>query len=190
MKMRIIPLTLLLGSTAIHAGNQGLYVGGGIGLGSLKPPSSLYVDREAGFGGRAFLGYNFNQYFGLETDYAAIGSRKYTSSFFPNTTTKYSLDAISLVGKVYLPLADDSPLSIYGLVGGAQMRDKYSNNGWFSRAINNTAYVPTAGLGLNYDFSQRFSAGVELSGYGKKNDANSYNLPYSALGTLSLGYRF
>lgn len=192
IKNGLIPSVFLLGSVAVHAITPGLYLGAGAGISGFDTPSNYYSERDTGFGGRVFAGYNFNQYLGLETNYASLGKKKYANSYFPITSGEYTLNALSFVGKVYLPLSDDSPLNIYGLVGGAEMFGKYKyDHSWFGRNITESGFVPTAGLGVSYELSQRFTAGLEFSGFGqKKANSNHYGIPRSALGTISLGYRF
>lgn len=193
MKQGLVPALLLLGSGLAHSITPGVYLGGGAGLGGWQTPSNFNTDKNSHFAGRGFVGYNFNQFFGLEADYTALGKTKYYYNYVPLTSADYSLNAISIVGKLYLPLSDNSPLNVYGLLGAAQMRGtldrKFSS--WAVGSIKDTAFVPTAGLGASYDLSQRFTAGLEFSGFGsKKSELGGLGIPTSGIGTLSLSYRF
>lgn len=102
--------------TGLNVNNtQGFYVGvqGGIARADYGNdiknfvaafPSSSY--HQGGFGGRAFAGWHFNQYFDTELGYDYLPNNKYSASdVFGNTVDfKQKTYAFDLVAKASLPL--------------------------------------------------------------------------------------
>lgn len=186
-----LPAALLLGSGALHSASIGAYLGAGAGFTHLNTPNNQHADSNRIFAGRLFAGYNFINYFGLELDYYGLERTKYTSTLSSLYTGEYLLDAVSLVGKVYFPLEEQSPLNIYGLAGAAQLKGKYKLkvNGMPVHPLKDSALVPTGGVGATYDFSQQLTGGLEVSVFaGKKADQN-LGIPICTTATLSLAYR-
>ena len=74
------------------------------------------------FGGRAYLGYQFNEYLALETGFLRPRSTRYTQindGTVPNgNVSEYGID---ISGKVFLPMAAYIHLSPYLKVGGIYM---------------------------------------------------------------------
>jgi len=192
MQRSVLPLFLLAGAGLAQATIPGVYVGGGAGLSSLESHFGSFKNQDVRrFGGRIFLGYNFTDYLGLETNYTVFEKTKYLDINNPySNNSEYALSNLSLVGKVYLPLGD-APFNAYGLLGAARAYGKldrsYSSHYVVSNSYNE--FVPTAGLGLNYDISQRFTAGLELSGFGHRKAADNFGIPNTALATLNFSYR-
>jgi OOP family OmpA-OmpF porin len=118
-----------------NAATPGAYAGIGLGSSTLRTPDSYLFNidnaysgtnkhQRGGLGGRVFAGYNVNNYFGLEAGYASYASSQYKASADgANASLKYSLDAVSLVGKAYLPI-DDSGFNVYALGGLADVRNQ------------------------------------------------------------------
>ncbi len=207
----------MLGSFALinlaNAATPGGYAGIGLGVSTLRTPDSNYfaliapgeTSRErGGLGGRLFAGYNFNKYFGLEANY-----QTYTSSIYRGQTgnssssLRYSLNAVDVVAKGYLPL-DDSGFDVYALAGLAVVNDtvKYNNGGVpfasdITANFNNgsTTYHrlrPVYGLGASYTFNSKVTTSLEFSriqGNGNQKTSASA-IPSADLLTLNLAYNF
>lgn len=240
---RLVKISFAMGLAILtvdvaHAVTLGPYAGAGLGYSELSvpnasrnptltnaawnfyflsPPTST-TSSNGGIGGRAFAGYNLNDFFGLEITYATYANSK--SSFGGSTPLSNQFagtniqgeqtveeDALSLVGKAYLPVKQ-SGLNVYGLLGVAEVfsQNKYSANGMVtsppgdiveyapgvSETYRTRALRPTYGLGASYDFSQHLISSLEYShiqGNGNLN-LNPHAVPSADLVTLNLAYRF
>lgn len=192
IKLGLIPVVLFMNSGLINAATPGAYFGLGIGASSLEPQFGLYKDKESGFGGRVFAGYNFNRYLGLETNYSTLGKTRYFDINYPQFAGDYTLSALSLVGKAYLPFSDENPFNLYAQVGAAQVYGKYDVVYHSVSLVRSSdhGFVPTAGIGATYDINQRLTLGLEFSGFGEIESSYRLGVPSSALATLSLAYKF
>ena len=192
IKLGLVSLVLYTNPQLIIAATPGTYFGGGAGIGQLASEVGLNKTEENVLGGRVFFGYNFNNYFGLETNYSALGKTRYYDFYYPLLTGDYSLNVVSLVGKLYLPLSKESPANLYALVGGAQLWGTF-DVAYHSMSLANfstSATVPTAGIGASYDLNQHLTTNLELSVFGEKKSLVDLGIPQSMLATLSLAYKF
>lgn len=135
----------------VHGATPGVYFGAGIGAAGLGDIEGFSQSGESQLGGRAFVGYNFNEYVGAEASYNVLGSSRYAYSNNPYFQMDYSLNAIGFTAKGYLPLAENS-WNLYGLLGVAQPQGNWKllENAQFTvleHAPN--ALVATAGVGIN-----------------------------------------
>ncbi len=175
---------LLVG--AANAATPGAYVGIGAGASILRTsaidtgnePGVSSSESRGGLGGRVFAGYNFNKYFGLETALATYAKSTNKVSFSilgvnETETEKYTLNALSLVGKAYLPLADTG-LSLYALGGAAEVQSTIDGKltGVISDSASKTtrSLRPTYGIGASYDMTDHLTSSVELSRIQGKGD--------------------
>ena len=187
-----VALLVITGGLA-NAASPGAYVGGGAGLSGLEPVSDAQMVHDNGFGGRAFAGYNFNRYFGVEGAYSSFFKTSYLLNDYQNLAIDYKLNALSIVAKGYLPLSDANTTNLYGLVGVAQsyadINAKYYTVSLFSDSDN--AIVPVVGLGASHDINQHFTTALELSFFGdKKADIHHFGIQRAALVTANLAYKF
>ncbi|EKD72186.1 MAG: OmpA-like protein transmembrane protein [uncultured bacterium] len=198
----IISSIALVGLT--HAVTPGAYVGAGLGASKLQTPSLSVTSATStstsrgGLGGRLFAGYNVNKYFGVEGGYATYAPSTYKGTTATSTgKLKYSLDAINLVGKGYLPLADTG-FNAYVLGGVAAVRSKVRLSGTdvFDGVANvsktNHALRPTYGAGVSYDFAQHVSTNLELSHIQGKGNVRTSNsaIPSANMVSFNVGYNF
>ena len=109
-------LTMLVGTAANAAPQEGFYVGAGIGQASTEDDASGFDQEETGF--KVFGGYTFNRYVGAEAAYFDGGEM---SQNFDNVAVGLTLDAqftglnFSLLGR--LPLNDS--FTVFGKAGFA-----------------------------------------------------------------------
>lgn len=192
IKLGLVSLVLSCNSQFINAATPGAYLGGGVGLGRLAPESGLNKTKDSVLGGRVFFGYNFNDYIGIEANYSALGKTHYYDYNYPLVTGDYSLKAMSLVGKVYLPFAKDSPANLYFLLGAAQLWGNFdvAYRSFSLANFSTDAIVPTAGVGFSYDINQHLAASVDLSAFGEKESEDHLGIPQSMLATFNLAYKF
>lgn len=192
LKLSVLSFVLLTNSPLIHAASPGLYLGGGVGYGNLGSEPGLSKIENNIFAGRIFIGYNFNQFIGIETNYIPLATTKYYIPDYPWMRGDYSLTAASVVGKIYGSFSQESPFNLYALIGGAYLSGlldvKYNSTILYS--YRESGLVPTAGLGASLDLNQNFTMGIELSVLGKKESSNyRASIPHSSMGTLSISYR-
>lgn len=199
-----------------NAAQLGPYAGIGLGYSQLNTPSINNSDMgtfatstsndRGGVGGRVFGGYNFNQYFGLEAAYATYASSKDKLSInIPGLMTgsgsiKWTESALSLVGKVYLPI-QNSQFNLYALGGAAEVFSSVKGSaniqsiyGSFSSSdtTKTRALRPTYGLGASYDINQQLATQLEVSRIqGRGNlKTDDHAIANADLVTLNLAYKF
>jgi opacity protein-like surface antigen len=174
---------------------------------------------SGGIGGRVFGGYNFNKYFGLEAAYTQYAGSK-SQEGENNTGTgplgasivsskqaaqKVSENALSLVGKAYLPI-EETGLNLYALGGVAETfsKNKYyatsnvTQNGVLvspapiSQSYSTRALRPTYGMGVSYDINSKVTTNLEYSRIQGRGNINTNDLavPSANLVSLNLSYNF
>ncbi|HSW69354.1 MAG TPA: outer membrane beta-barrel protein [Gammaproteobacteria bacterium] len=190
---------------AANAATPGVYVGAGAGGSILRTPDvttsnpiASTSEKRGGLGGRIFAGYNFNKYFGLEAAFAAFASSSAKASALGmSASEKYSQNALSLVGKGYLPLGE-SGFNAYALGGVSEVygEDRYKRSYRGTQLANNSqttrALRPTYGVGVSYDVADHMTTSLEVSRIqGKGNmKTDSHAIPNADMATLNLGYNF
>lgn len=211
--LSIIMLMMFTGT--VFAAKSGVYVGLGLGASHMDTPDDYLIGSEFSdiYGllkqtkpsalsfpaGKAFIGYNFNEYFGLEANYMHFAQAKYTSTFgtTANAEYTYDLNSFNLVGKGYLPISDTG-INLYGLAGAGYVISKQAAEG---RAPNYTVsgsntegqIRPLAGAGISYDFGDSgVSSSLEYNhmfGQGDvKSDASA--IPSADMVSFNLAYNF
>src|SRR5579862_3579382 len=202
--------------SAANAATTGFYAG--VGLGGSNIDASLKNDNSipafplkvkttsGGLGGKLFGGYNFNQYFGIEGNVAAYAPTKNTVSTLGTNvgSLKYSMQAVSLVGKAYLPI--QQAFNLYALAGVAEVYSTVKTTSNSVEIISNDGSVmsgagmstttkthklrPTVGLGATYDVTSHVTTGLEFSHIqGSGNINNSIRaIPSANMLTLTGAY--
>lgn len=180
-------------SEPVHAASIGPYFGVGAGYSALQPASDAYMEDEGGLGGRVFAGYNFNQYFGLESNYARFFKTRYVLNDYQNVAIDYKLAALSVVAKGYLPFPENGPFNLYASIGAAQAYADIDANVHSTTFFIESAsgVVPVLGFGASYDLNKRFMTVLDCALYGKKKaDDNHFGIRSGALATVGLAYKF
>lgn len=197
MKLRyglFFSLVCVFCAGSLYAAKPGPYVGGGAGYSSLNDFSDATKKNNGGTGGNIFVGYNFNPFLGIEASYRIYADTSYTLDNYPAVTFDYTMRAMTLVGKAYVPLDDTSPFNLYALLGFANVYGKgniQSPQYYENVSSSNRAILATAGFGLSYDITAQVNAGFEYSfTQGNNGDDNSIGIPQSSLATINLSYHF
>lgn len=198
--------------TLANAATQGAYVGVGLGASKINADStSMFKNntttigtattQSSGVGGKLFGGYNFNPYFGVEANYAAYaGTTNKANVASNNASAKYTMSAISLVGKAYLPIQQ---FNLYALGGVAEVYSKvdYKNSNTKAITLSNNLKQgssttrqlrPVYGVGASYDVTPHVNTGLEFShiqGSGNTN-TSAKAIPSANLLTLTAAYNF
>lgn len=172
------------------AATPGAYVGGGLGLGVIKS-SNLSTDQMKNVvSGKVAAGFNFNKNFGLEADYAMYSKASWDSN---PLSLDLNLNAFTLLGKGYIPLAKDSPWDVYGLLGVAYMMENV-NAKYYSTSIasdSRNAFVLAGGGGISRQLNKHFRASLEsVVTDDKKGNIAHLDIPQTVLTTVNLHYTF
>lgn len=135
---------------------------------------------DSGFAGRVFLGYDFNQFIGLETGYIYLP--KSTADGFDGSITNYAFDFLA---KLAVPVT--SGLSLYAKAGLGYLRSNLSTdfNDGGDRSTVNAAFGVGAGyevipnLALNLSWMRYTGNGsLNSSDYQPSPDALLFGLSY------------
>jgi len=157
-KIVFLGALLFVGNVAATEQDDPWYIGARIGVthysdfennqatGDLKDDDSL--------GGGAFLGYNINDWFALETAYTHLGKAEVTD------TAEISSQALELVGKFTWELTDS--FDLFAKAGGALHYTKGEDD---LSGRSDTGFNATVGLGLERHFTDNLSARLEYQLY-------------------------
>jgi len=187
-----VVFALMALGTAVHAAKPGAYIGGGIGYSKLENFNDATAG-SGGVGGKAFVGYNFNKFFGLEAGYMQFANTKYTYKPMPvvNFTTK--LGAATLLGKAYLPFQNNT-VNLFASLGVAEyFSDVSVGSAYSSVKVSRTQFGQSlvAGLGASYQVSTQVNTSLEYTYMqGHSASGSNYGIPNSNLVTLNLAYGF
>lgn len=226
-----ILITSLITNNIARAENIGTYLGVGIGYHTkfsnlnfqtlsdgyyslvLKNMNEINKDKNQNIA--AYIGYKFNEYFGLETRYTGFQDTNYHGNFklqnlISISDFRYVLNLLNLNIKGYIPLANPK-INLYGLLGmgygftyisgdiettltavqhltinGQPYEYEYeAGRITTSLSYKHTIFTPTVGIGMNYNFTNRFSAGVEYALISKKFAVSSSIFPNINLFSLN-----
>lgn len=200
--------------TLANAATPGAYAGIGLGGSKINADStSLFKNntdttgtassQNGGLGGKLFGGYNVNQYFGLEANYAAYARTTNKANVAGNSASaQYTMRTASLVGKAYLPIQE---FNLYALGGAAEVYStvNYNNKSHGAITLNNNLALkngstttrqlrPVYGVGASYDVTSHVNTGLEFShiqGSGNTN-TSAKAIPSANLLTLTAAYNF
>lgn len=213
MKKRILPILAIASFfTLIHSASAtvcGPYLGVGAGYSILGTPSkNLFTPTNSGYerggvGGRAFLGYNFAQYFGIEGGYARYARSKYTGSIGGlDSSIRYYGRSADIVGKFYVPLGTDR-VNLYVLAGAVSFWEqiKYANAGVptvsnfappATGTTNQRRTRPIYGGGLSFNIVRHFTMAAEYTYIQQLGHFNTTPLavPNAQLATLNMIVNF
>jgi opacity protein-like surface antigen len=124
---------------------------------------------NTGVGGGAYLGYNLNDYFGLEAGYTHYAPTLYTipsgatlAVGNPSGHPSISANGVHFVGKGMWPIGTTG-LGLFGKAGVAIIRSTKSGTFTTGSGGGTTNYFrPTAGVGVSYNLTQNWEADVSV----------------------------
>ena len=198
-KLLVTAALALAGLIAVPlASAQGFYIGAGAGSTSFDSDitsgliTSGTVDKSSS-GYKLFVGYEFNQYFGLEGAYVDLGKATYSGSYYgvPVTGGKVEVWGLNLSAVGTYPL--NSTFAVFGKVGlfawEAKSKDTTGGIG-FSDNLNGADFSLGAGLGVR--FTKNLSARIEWErfGLGGSNYYYSYDLGNVDMLSVGIVYKF
>jgi len=184
---------LLLGSShTIYASTSGGYAGIGLGVSNMGNFKDANAIDQGGFAGRVLAGYRINDFLSVEASYAKLNNQRYGLNENPWITANYKLSALSVVGKLYLPINESAKVNIG--FGAAEMFAKldatsvYNPTNHYVDSIN--PLVATINFGAEVAITEHWKTTLDLIAYGNKRGEESHmSLPESGLLMLGLIYQ-
>lgn len=123
---------------------------------------------DSGFAARAFIGYDFNQYFALENGYVYLP--KATVDNFDASISNYAID---LLGKISVPVT--SGLRVYAKAGLGYLHSSENSNFFNENTVSH--FGPAFGVGAGYEIVPNLALNLSwmrYSGNGDLNDNGNY----------------
>lgn len=146
---------------------------------------------DTGIGGRGFIGYSFNPYFSLEGGYSLYPDIEYFYNEAAPATICEKIDAdtyaIDVIGRAIFPLEKINRAfvgwNIYGKLGVAYINVTYdqTDSSVLTSTITQSASAirPTYGIGIQYDFTNKFSVDFSWTGIYGKNFVTEKNASFN-----------
>jgi OOP family OmpA-OmpF porin len=140
--------------------DTGLYLGAAVGRTEFRNACEGVAGScdEKDFGGRGFVGWQFNRYIGVEFGYADLGKTETTT--VPGAGISLDARAIDLVAVGTYPI--NEMFGVYGKLGAA--RTRLSLNGPAASAHDTSSNL-TYGLGARVNFTRNIAARAEWPRY-------------------------
>lgn len=183
---------------------SGFYGGGGLGVSRLDLKDRSLFDhtswntvqqsmQRGGLGWKLFVGYNLNEFLGVEIGYTAYANSKFSGTASTHhrqlvASRKNTMNALNLVAKIHLPIGETG-FNVYALGGGAQTNGRViSLVDGSSITAEQKRFRPMYGAGVGYIFTEQFSANLELSRIQGDAHPSVVSFPNADALTLSLAY--
>ncbi|MBX9586804.1 MAG: outer membrane beta-barrel protein [Gammaproteobacteria bacterium] len=155
-------------ATACNTGCPGVYVGAQAGWGEVKYRNhheGRHHHDNGGFGGRVYLGYQFNPYVGLETGVA--GFFKDSDHHHDRNGSHNNVGQWDLLARVGTPFGDSGFRG--DLKGGAAYL--FSSHDHHNHGHDHDNIIPAAGASLAYSFCHNVMVDVSyLHGFGTSHE--------------------
>jgi OOP family OmpA-OmpF porin len=157
--------------------DTGLYLGGAVGGTKYRNacegvPAGVSCD-EKDIGGRAFVGWQFNKWVGVEGGFAYLGKTEITG---PGGTATVRARGLDVVGVVTVPL--NEMFGVYGKAGLARMRASGTAPGI---TVTDTDTSLTYGLGARVNFARNFTGRLEWQRF---HDISDIKVDFLSIGVL------
>jgi OOP family OmpA-OmpF porin len=143
-----------------QAAEKGFYFGGSVGQTTVSINDVNFDKSDTGW--KAFVGYNFLPYFGVEAGYVDFGSPSDNGFGGQNIQVELSGEELFLVGD--LPIG---PVDLFVKAGGIQAKAQI-HAGFFGSEDDNDQYAAW-GAGVAYNFAKKFAVRAEYEGYHASN---------------------
>jgi len=149
-------------------------------------PGAVVTTNDERYTGKAYIGYRFNKYLGIEGGFASVADIANTASGPGGTfTSKSQLGGGNLAAVLWLPVTQQ--LSLYGKFGGAVIRSTYTPS--VGAKVQSTDIQTFFGGGLQYEFSDRFFGRADYERYSQYGNYATGNIS-ADIYSLGLGYKF
>lgn len=180
-----------LGLCSSAYASNGFYVGGQAGYGNAGyDTTGTSSTDEGGFAGRAYAGFQFNRYFGLESGY----------TWFSDNTYKFLGDTLKVTTKTDqwdILAKAGMPFGCTGFRGDIKAGAAYvmtdADTDFLGSEVasdSDNKWEPAAGASISYNFNKNFAADISyLHAFGSSDD-NNFNKPDTDLATLGVSYLF
>ncbi|KLV10291.1 MULTISPECIES: outer membrane beta-barrel protein [Photobacterium] len=160
--LKLLPLAILISGTVSAATDNPWYVGARVGGTTFDNQDGVLSGQDLDkndWGGGAFLGYNFNKWFGVEVGYTYLGQADYLNDGF-------EVQGMDFVGKFTYEVSKS--FDLYLKAGGYWFD---ADNGVVNES--DTGVSGTAGVGAEYFFNNDLSARLEYQYYNQIGDKPS-----------------
>jgi opacity protein-like surface antigen len=196
-----VGLSTVIAASAVAA-QPGAYVGGQLGYGNVHEKTD-----DKGVAGRIFTGYQFNNNFAGELGWSKFHNAEsstnysgYSNQMPVNSKDKVTLktDVVDLVAKATYPVAEG--VNVFGKLGGAYAIQRantkvtttsYSRGGAIVATASTDQTIkrllPTASIGVGYDFTQNVVADVSYTRIQKVGNSPVNSIDFAGVG---LTYNF
>lgn len=188
-----VVLSSVVSASAMAAALPGAYVGAGLGYGNVhQSVSDVDNSKDSGLAGRAFAGWQFNQYLATELGWSKFTDATFkANSPFASVHGKLKTDAVDVVVKGILPVADS--FNLYAKAGAAYVMSRADASvTLFGYPANydekENKWFPTFGAGATYDFTPNVAADLSYSRIQKTGNSDIFNS--TDLYTVGLIYSF
>lgn len=137
--------------------------------------------KDTGFAARGFVGYNINQYFGLETGY----------TYLPKTTfgnvneLEIKTYAIDLLAKLSVPVTP--VFNVYAKAGGSYLSSKIEIP---SESRTNTHFGPAFGVGAAYEVVPNLAIDLSWMRFSGQGEIGDNYQPSPDVALLGISYKF
>ena len=149
-------------------------------------PGAVVSTNDQRYTGKAYLGYRFNKYFGIEGGFADVAQIENTATGPGGTfTSRSQLRGGNLAAVLWLPMTQQ--LSLYGKVGGAVIRSTYTPS--IGAEVKSNDIQTFFGGGLQYEFSDRFFGRADYERYSQYGNYATGDISTNVY-SLGLGYKF
>jgi len=149
-------------------------------------PGAAVSTNDQRYTGKAYLGYRFNKYLGIEGGYADVAQIENSATGPGGTfTSRSQLRGANIAAVLWLPMTPQ--LSLYGKVGGAAIRSKYTPS--TGAVVESTDIQTFFGGGLQYEFSDRFFGRADYERYSQYGNFATGDISANVY-SLGVGYKF
>jgi OOP family OmpA-OmpF porin len=149
-------------------------------------PGAVVTTNDERYTGKAYLGYRFNKYFGIEGGFADVAQIANTATGPGGTvTSKSKLRGANIAAVLWLPVTQQ--LSLYGKVGGAAIQSTFTPS--VGAEVKSTDIQTFFGGGLQYEFSDRFFGRADYERYSQYGNYATGNIS-ADIYSLGLGFKF
>jgi OOP family OmpA-OmpF porin len=153
-----------VGQTNIHAKRATIQTSGLQSNGATLPPTETVTPSSTGAGERVAVGYNFNQYIGVESGYMHYGAATYNVQGACNNP-QVRQSGFDVLGRGAYPIMD-SKFTAVGKAGFTYIRQSGSGSlagttvlsGCNGHTTTTNSFRPTLGVGVGYDITQNWVA--------------------------------
>ena len=192
-----LPEEMPMAPAAIGSSDAGIYLGlqGGYGMSNWNIFTNN-VEKDNGFIGRVFAGYDFNKNFAVELGYLHFFNKTKLKGRNASNYNEAKTQTFDLVGKIKAPIADE--VNLYGKLGANYMLTKIDKTGtgaMLAQAKTWKEFGITYGAGIDYSITPNVIANLEWLRHNGRikagtNEQNAKFQPWTDSFLVGVRYKF